>query len=72
MKKEGLRDKLFNNDIDIRQRLFVLNVLVTEIILGVDLIEVFLLDDILYSITFVCRLKTCASFSIIEHGIIKR
>ena len=48
MKKEGLRDKLFNNDIDIRQRLFVLNVLVTEIILGVDLIEVFLLDDILY------------------------
>ncbi|MBO4776323.1 MAG: hypothetical protein J5515_06885, partial [Lachnospiraceae bacterium] len=48
MKKEGLRDKLFNNDIDIRQRLFVLNVLVTEIILFVDLVEVIFLDEILY------------------------
>lgn len=47
MKKEGLRSKLYNNDIDIRQRLFVLNVLITEIILGVDLIEVIFTDEVL-------------------------
>lgn len=47
MKKEGLRSKLYNNDMDIRQRLFVLNVLITEIILGVDLIEVLFTDEVL-------------------------
>ncbi len=47
MKKEGLRSKLYNNDLDIRQRLFVLNVLITEIILGVDLIEVIFTDEVL-------------------------
>ena len=47
MKKEGLRSKLYNNDMDIRQRLFVLNVLITEIILGVDLIEVIFTDEVL-------------------------
>ena len=45
MKHEGFKDKLYNNDIDIRQRLFVLNSLITEILLVVSLIEIFLTDD---------------------------
>ena len=47
MKKEGIKSKLYNNDMDIRQRLFVLNVLITEIILGVDLIEILFTDEVL-------------------------
>ena len=45
MKHEGFKDKLYNNDTDIRQRLFVLNALITEILLVVSLIEIFLTDD---------------------------
>ena len=45
MKREGFKDKLYNNDIDIRQRLFVLNALITEILLVVSMVEIFLTDD---------------------------
>ena len=45
MKHEGFKDKLYNNDTDIRQRLFVLNAMITEILLVVTLIEIFLTDD---------------------------
>ena len=45
MKHEGFKDKLYNNDTDIRQRLFVLNALITEILLVVSLVEIFLTDD---------------------------
>ena len=45
MKHEGFKDKLYNNDTDIRQRLFVLTTLITEILLVVSLIEIFLTDD---------------------------
>ncbi|MCR5847925.1 MAG: DegV family EDD domain-containing protein [Lachnospiraceae bacterium] len=52
MKKKKIHDKLYDNDKDIRLRLFVLNAFITEIILGVDLIEIILTgyDDFLRDI----------------------
>lgn len=47
MKRQTFKEKLFDNDIDIRQRLFVLNALITEILLVVSLIEIFLTDSLI-------------------------
>ena len=48
MKRDSFMEKIFDNDRDIRQRLFVLNILVTEIVLAIALVEIILTDPIFY------------------------
>lgn len=48
MKRLRLKDRLYDNDIDIRQRLFVLNALITEILLTVSMIEILLTDELIF------------------------
>ncbi|MBQ2183895.1 MAG: hypothetical protein II399_04600, partial [Lachnospiraceae bacterium] len=48
MKRLRLKDRLYDNDIDIRQRLFVLNALITEILLTVTMIEILLTDELIF------------------------
>lgn len=50
MSPKSMKEKLFHDKINIRQRVFVLNVFVTLVILGVSLIEIILTDVVLWDV----------------------
>ena len=46
MKRKKRKSMLFNEEIDLKQRLFVLNVLVTLIVFAITLIELLITDPV--------------------------
>ena len=56
MNPRSIKGKLFNEEISIRQRIFVLNVFVTLVILGVIFVEVAITDHVYLDVALLAAL----------------